>query len=86
MSGDAFGDLLRSMLGPPDQQQGPPFAHVGPFRPLTREELAAIERAPRGRLHELAPLETSTAFRRLADEMLPDTGNVGCYWPLAGEP
>jgi hypothetical protein len=79
---DDFGRLLRSMLGPPEPQPGPPYLHVAPFHPLTGEELAAVRSGPRGRLHELAPLEPFAEFRRLAGELLKDTGNVGCYWPL----
>ena len=91
--GDGFGRLLRSMLGAPDPQPGPPFTHVHAM-PETEEEIAAqpylptmtVEHGPRGRPYENGPLAAPAAFRRLSAEMLTDTGNVGCYFPLTDTP
>jgi hypothetical protein len=95
MTDDALGSLLRSMLGPPDPQPGPPCTHTlrypepevdddgnptEPYRPPP--PTMTVERGPRGRLHELAPLESSAVFRRLTTEMLTATVGIGCYWPL----
>jgi hypothetical protein len=89
VSDDAFGRLLCSMLGPPELSPGPPFTHVLAM-PETEEEIAAqpylpamtAEHEPRGRQYENGPLAVPAAFRRLSAEMLTDTGNVGCYFPL----
>lgn len=44
-SNDAFGKLLRGMLGPPDPQPGPPYAHTL-THPETEEEMAAEPALP----------------------------------------
>ena len=93
---DAFGKLLRAMLGPPDPQPGPPYTHVHAF-PVPAEEDEDAEEAweppppaysvvERGRQYENGPLEVPAAFRRLraADASLLSADDAGRYWPAGG--
>lgn len=92
---DAFGSLLRAMLGPPDPQPGPPYTHVHEF-PQEPSEGDAVDvedweppppaytyTVERGRQYENGPLEVPAPFRRLrAEDALPlITGDPGRYWP-----
>ena len=73
---DAFGKLLRAMLGPPDPQPGPPYTHVHAF-PVPAEEdedaeeawepppAAVLESLSADGQYENGPLEVPAAFRRL---------------------
>jgi len=86
---DAFGGMLRAMLGPPEPQPGPPYEHVHSFPQEHSEDeaweppTAAYTVVRRGRQYENAPIEAPAAFRRLAIEPLPMPAGPGHYFPPA---
>lgn len=94
MTDNAFGKLLRGMLGRPDPQPGPPYTHTL-THPETEEETAAEPALPaftvertRGRHYENGPLEVPAPFRRLraADALPLSTANPGSYFTVERDP